>query len=265
MLAGLHHRDGIKVWACLRTQQMKASLHMSKSGPRDRLRARYDELWSETIGRIRAGRVELDPALEVRVPDQRRGLTVIARPSPAVRQRVAEFLRELRHLEPDHYYYTAPEFHLTVLSLFTATVNPEPFFAQKEHYISAVGSASQKAAPISIEFNGVTASPGTVMIQGFFDNDALNDLRDALRSQLRVRGLAEGVDRRYRLEFDHMTVARFRAPLVESERFATVLEQARGRSFGVTTVRSLSLVENDWYMSHRVTETVKRYRLPHSA
>jgi 2'-5' RNA ligase len=103
------------------------------------------------------------------------------------------------------------------------------------------------------------------MIQGFFDNDALNDLRDALRSQLRVRGLAEGVDRRYRLEFDHMTVARFRAPLVESERFATVLEQARGRSFGVTTVRSLSLVENDWYMSHRVTETVKRYRLPHSA
>jgi 2'-5' RNA ligase len=174
------------------------------------------------------------------------------------------FLRELRQLEPDQYYYTASEFHITVLSLFTATVNHGPFFAQRECYISAVDSALGTVAPIRIQFEGVTASPGTVMIQGFFDNDALNDLRDALRCQLRVRSLSEGVDRRYRLESAHMTVARFRAPLVDGTRFATVLEQARGRSFGSTTVKNLSLVENDWYMSRGVTETVKRYRLLHS-
>jgi len=139
---------------------------MLQSGTRDRLRTRYDQLWSETIGRIRAGKVE-----------------------------------------------------------------------------------------------GVTASPGTVMIQGFFENEELNDLRDALRRQLGMRGLGAGVDQRYRLESAHMTVARFRAPLCDSERFATVLEQARQRSFGATTVRNLSLVESDWYMSHGATETVKRYRL----
>jgi hypothetical protein len=124
-----------------------------------------------------------------------------------------------------------------------------------------VDSSLKKIAPIRLAFEGVTASAGTVMIQGFFENSALNDLRDALRSQLRVCGLASGLDQRYRLETAHMTVIRFRAPLCDGERFATSLEMARRQSFGATTVRNLSLVKNDWYMSHRATETVKRYRL----
>jgi 2'-5' RNA ligase len=174
---------------------------------------------------------------------------------------VAAFLRELRDLEPEQHYYTPSEFHLTVLSLFTATVNHKPFFAQAEQYVSAVDSALRKVAPIRIEFEGITVSPSTVMIQGFFENDALNDLRDSLRSQLRVRGLAEGLDRRYRLETAHMTVARFRSPLRDSGRFAAALERARRRPFGAIRITGLSLVKNDWYMTHQVLETVKRYRL----
>jgi 2'-5' RNA ligase len=256
-----------------RLQTVKAFSNTSKRGSggmlqsaaRDRLRARYDQWWSEAVGKIRAGKVESDPVLEARVQDRRRGLTVIARPTPAVRQRAAMFLGQLRQIEPAQYYYTSSEFHLTVLSLFTATAKHEPFFAKTEQYVSAVDSVLRKVAPFRIEFEGVTASPGTVMIQGFFETDALNDLRDALRSQLKLRGLADGVDRRYRLESAHVTVARFRAPLRESERFAAVLEQVRQRSFGATTVRNLSLVKNDWYMSHRVTETLKRYRLARTA
>jgi 2'-5' RNA ligase len=238
---------------------------MLQSAACDRLKARYDQLWLETIGKIRAGRVESDPVLESRVQDQRRGLTVVTRPVPAVRRRVAAFLSQLRRIEPAQYYYSPSEFHLTILSLFTATVEHEPFFAQTERYISAVDSALRKVPPIRIEFKGVTASPGTVMIQGFIETDALNDVRDALRSQLKALGLADGVDRRYRLESAHMTVARFRAPLCEGKRFAAVLEMARGHSFGAFTIRRLSLVKNDWYMSHRVTETVKRYFLPRTA
>ena len=236
-----------------------------QNAARDRLRMRYDLLWSGTIERIRTGKVELDPVLKAQAQDQRRGLTVIARPSLAVRKRVAVFLRQLRRIEPAQYYYTPAEFHITILSLFTATVKHEAFFSQTEQYISAVDSALRKVPPIRIELKGVTASPGTVMIQGFFETDALNDVRDVLRNQLRARGLADGVDRRYRLESAHVTVARFRAPLFESKRFAAVLELARGRSFGTFTMSRLSMVKNDWYMSHRVTETVKRYRLPRAA
>ena len=238
---------------------------MHENAVRDGQRARYDQLWSESIGGIRSGKVALDPVLKARVQDQRRGLTLIARPSPAVQKRVVVFLRELRRLEPAQHYYAPSEFHLTILSLFTATVNHRPFFAQTENYISAVDSALREVPPIRIEFKGTTVSPATVMIQGFFENHSLNNLRDVLRSQLRRRGLAEGVDQRYRLESAHMTIARFCVPLRESDRFAATLELARVRSFGMTTIKSLSLVENDWYMSRHVTKTVKRYRLTRKA
>jgi len=178
---------------------------------------------------------------------------------------VTEFLRELRKLEPEQHYYTASEFHVTILTLFTATVNPGTFLAKKRNYLYVVDAALRKVRPIRIEFEGVTASPGALMIQGFFEDEALNDLRDSLRNQLRMRGLGEGLDQRYRLKAAHMTVARFRAPLGEGGRFAACLEEARQRPFGATTVKSLSLVKNDWYMSRRVTETLKRYRLTQSA
>lgn len=228
---------------------------------RKRVEECYNHLWSASIGLVRAGQLELDPVLMAGETDYRRGLTVITRPSPAVRRRVALFIRQLQELEPDQYYYAPSELHLTILSLFTATVDHEPFFAQKDRYVRAVDAALRHVAPFRIDFEGVTVSPSTVMIQGFFDTGGLNDLRDALRGQLRRRGLARELDRRYRLETAHMTVARFRAPLRDSERFVGALEQARRRSFGPLRITTLSLVRNDWYMTQRATEIVSRYHL----
>jgi 2'-5' RNA ligase len=176
-----------------------------------------------------------------------------------VRQAVTSLLRELRKLEPDQYYYTGSEFHITVLSLFTVTLNFEPSFAQKVHYLDAADAALNRARPIEIMFEGITASPSAIMISGFFETDELNKVRDNLRRELRLRGLAKGLDERYKLETAHMTVVRFRAPLGDPERFARALVRAQKRPFGSTTIRSLAVVENDWYMSHRTTVPLKRY------
>lgn len=228
---------------------------------RDRLRQRYDQMWSAAIGKIRSGKIELDPVLAARSGDARRGLTLVARPSAPVRQCVRAFVRRMRQIEPDQYYYSASEFHVTILSLFTATVNHALFFAKQDRYVAAVETALKKAQPLTIRFDGVTVSPGTVMIQGFFEDDALNELREILREQLRNRVLGAGVDERYRLETAHMTVARFRAPLQDGHRFAMMLQKARARRFGTTIVRNLSLVTNDWYLSRHGTQVLKRYRL----
>lgn len=226
-----------------------------------RLREHYGRLWSAAIGKIRAGKTETDASLAARTVDRRRGMTLIARPSANVRNKVLTFLRELRRLEPEQYYYVAADLHITILSLFTATLEHERFFVHADKYVSAVDAALRKVGPIQVEFTGVTASPGAIMLQGFFDDDTLNDLRDALRRQLRIRRLTQGLDVRYRLETAHMTMARFRAPLRNRETLASALERARRRAFGATSITNLSLVKNDWYMTHKTLETIKRYRL----
>lgn len=159
---------------------------------RDELRARYDRLWSQSIDRIASGQIDLDPVLKSGVPDQRRGLTLIIRPSAAVRRSVADFLAELRTLAPGQYYYSASELHVTVLSLFTAAINSAPLLAQTQEYAAAVEVTLAHDAPMRIDFEGVTASSGTVMIQGFPTNDSLNEMRDKLRAELRDRGWVPG-------------------------------------------------------------------------
>lgn len=226
-----------------------------------RLRRIYDGMWSAASKKIRAGKVEIDPVLAARVPDRRRGLALMVRPSLDTRRRVMTFLRELRRLEPDQHYYAPTELHLTILSPFTTTLNHRPFFARLKKYISAVDATLRRARPMRIEFRGITASSGAILIQGFFADNALNDLRDELRRELRARGLTAGLDTRYRLETAHLTVARFRAPLRDPKKFAAALARVRGRSFGSTTIRNPALVKTDWYMSHQTVKTVKRYCL----
>ena len=225
------------------------------------MRLRYDEMWSAAIGRIRSGQIDVDPVLAAQAGDARRGLTVVARPSAPVRRDAQAFVRQMWRIAPDQYYYSASDLHVTILSLFTATINHTPFFAERDHYISAVNAALKNAQSLVLKFEGVTVSPGTVMIQGFFENNALNDLRDYLRNELGTWGLGVGVDERYRLETAHMTVARFRAPLRDGYRFAMMLEKNRTRRFGTSIVRNLSLVANDWYLSRHSTEVLERYRL----
>jgi 2'-5' RNA ligase len=228
---------------------------------RHRVQTLYDQMWEAAIGKVRANQTELDPILAAGKIDHRRGMTLIARPSAVVRKKVAALLRGLRRLEPNQYYSSPLDFHLTVLSLFAVTADFRPFFARSKDYIAAVDAALRSVRPIPIEFSGITVSPAAILIQGFPETEALNDLRDQLRHELRRRDLTAGLDVRYRLVTAHLTVGRFKSRLHDSGKLAEVLAGLREKSFGATSIRNLALVKNDWYMSHRTLQTVKRYRL----
>lgn len=233
----------------------------TQSKDQDQLRAHYTQLWETGIERIRTGNVEVDPVLAGSGADLRRGLSLMFRPSSVVQRRVLAFLNQLRQFEPSQYYYAPSEMHVTFLSLFTATVNHAKYFAQASQYREAVDCVVPKVAPFEIEFCGISASPGAVMLQGFFKNGVLNDGRDCLRAELRSRGLGEALDTRYRLTSAHMTVLRFRQPLRDGKAFAERLEAYRDFDFGKTRAGMLHLVKNDWYMSDGSIEELKRYRL----
>ncbi len=221
----------------------------------------YGEMFSSSAARILAGDLEIDAVLAGRESDHRRGMTLIARPSPNVRARACTLIEGLRVLEPDQYYYPPTDFHITVLPMFTATPQPGRFAAKSDAYEAVVAKVLKARAPIRVEFRGVTLSRAAVLIQGFPENGALNDLRENLRQKLRECGLGGTMDGRYKLQTAHMTVARFRAPLRNSDAFVNQLEAQRDRAFGTTSFRSFHLVMNDWYMRYRTLKRVKRYDL----
>jgi len=68
-------------------------------------------------------------------------------------------------------------------------------------------------------------------------------------------------DRRYRLETAHITVARFRPDCVTASVWSHASSAPGHRPFRATIVRSVSLVETDWYMTRQTARTLKRYRL----
>ena len=225
------------------------------------LQERYMGLWKGAIGDVREGRVTIDPLLASREPDQRRCITLLARPAADLQRSVTEFLNELRALDPEQYYYDPSELHVTVLSLFTATREHERYLERYAEYLAAVKAALAGGHAWAIEFTGVTLTREAIMIQGFPEGTGLNELREALRNELRARNLTEGLDSRYILQTAHMTVVRFRTPLRNSAAYSGVLEQCRDRSFGRMEVRELSLVQNDWYLSQASVKLLERFQL----
>jgi 2'-5' RNA ligase len=228
---------------------------------REALAARYDALWEDAAPAVRAGDVTLDPWVMQKDADARRGLTLLARPDAEVLQRLDPFLDVLRSEEPEQYYQPAADVHLTVLSLFGATADPAPHLARLAEYRAAAAEALADAPAFAVEIEGVTLSRGAVMAQGFPRDGKLELVRERLRAGLAARGLADGVDQRYRLRTAHLTLVRFAAPLRRPERFVAMLADARRRAFGKMDVRRMELVVGDWYQSADRTRVVDAHPL----
>lgn len=213
------------------------------------LQDQYDKMWLAAETAFAAGAPSLDPHLPGKANDDRRGATLLIRPSAAVAAAVGRTLAELRRLEPDQYYYAPEALHVTVLSLFTGTSDPEPYLAQLPLYRRAIDRALAASAPFTLHFDGLTASPAALLVQGYPLGPELERLRAALRSAIDDVGLGHNLDRRYRITTAHMTAVRFCRPLKDPRRFVTALQSLRRRDFGSSPVTEIHLVENDWYMS----------------
>lgn len=212
-----------------------------------RLEAHYEAMWTGAIGALAAGDIDCDSRLSLG-PDPRRGLTLIARPGPALAARFDALLDRLCAVEPRQYRHPVADMHVTVLSLFTVTDDPGPSLAHLEDYRAAV-HAALAGEGFTIDFDGITLSRGAVLARGFPRGPGLETLRERLRGELRARGLAASLDQRYRLVTAHATLLRFAAPLAQPARLAALLEALRDEPLGEMWVDRLELVINDWYMS----------------
>lgn len=221
----------------------------------------YEKLWMQATAALDRGQPELDPRLFDKAGDLRRAVTLVLRPSPAVCGGVRKFLDLLEREFPEQHYYRSEEIHVTVASV---VVGSESWRKEIRHLAACralIGQVLARRQAFTIRFQGVTASPGCVLIQGFPADDGLSEIREELHKAFERAGFAGMLDRRYRPVAAHLTVARFRDPRSDWRRLASMLRENRCREFGETEVGSLQLIWGDWYASADVVRLLREYPL----
>ncbi len=221
----------------------------------------YARLWDEAQAAFAAGSVRTDPALADRDSDRRRGLTLLLRPVPPVRERITALIAELDAIAPGQHGYRADALHVTVLSLVSASETVRLEAIPLDAYRALLADFCAGEAPLSVHFTGVCASADSVFVCGSSDGDALNALRDRLRARLEQAGLDGVMERRYRSVTTHATILRYRTIPPDLPRLAAFLAAQRARDLGAFRVDTLELTFNDWFMSPDRLQTLGRYAL----
>jgi 2'-5' RNA ligase len=218
-------------------------------------------MWQEGWSALQAGQLACDALAFNKGQDRRRGLSLVARLSPGVVQRIGLLLETLRAIEPEQYYYPASDIHVTVLSLLTAAEHNQEQLAQAGAFIPAVEAALSGVRAFRLETVGVTLTATAVLAQGFPEADALQPIRERIRAGLRAQGLGGGLDRRYHQRAAHHTIMRFAAPLQSAERFEQAMTAYREYPFGSSTIAGIDLAIHDWYLSADRLQILKTYVL----
>ncbi|WP_321991329.1 hypothetical protein [Marispirochaeta aestuarii] len=221
----------------------------------------YDNLYSDSVRAIRSGEYTTDTMIDS-PNDTRRGISLIFRPSSAVRKEISRFLYTLQQLDPNQYYYPESDMHVTILSIVSCYPEFNVASIDIPVYINLLQKALSGAKGFTLHFRGLTASPSCVMIRGFPENTILNDLRNTLRSIFKTSSLEHSIDKRYELQTAHSTVLRFKERLFDIPKFLETLESYKDFYFGSCTVDSLEFVVNDWYLRERNTEKLFGFTLP---
>lgn len=220
----------------------------------------YHNLYTESIAKIRDEGVVTDELLDDSL-DDRRGITLLVRPGEEVKERIRGWLEMLQKAEPEQYYYPTSDLHITLLSVISCYSGFHPEQIDLPSYNRLIRESLAGEDSFSIRMKGITASPSGVMVQGFSENDRLNELRENLRKQFGKSELQQSIDKRYVLQTAHSTVIRFRKPLQHKNAFLDKMEQFRDFDFGTFQVKEIELVANDWYLRKENGSTLSRFPL----
>ncbi|GAB3536057.1 hypothetical protein GCM10027443_25810 [Pontibacter brevis] len=224
------------------------------------LEKHYNQLWASSLKEFKAGNFELDLLIDAG-NDTRFGITLLFRPGQEVQNRIRQFLLELQQMEPEQYYYPDSDLHVTVMSVISCHTGFSLANIRVEEYIQLIQQTVQDFSSLQLHFRGVTASPSSLLVQGFPEADQLNKLRNRLRLGFRKTSLQQTLDSRYVLQTAHCTVVRFKAPLRNAAAFLEKVQQYRNCDFGSAEVNELELVYNDWYQQQAKVQVLGRFNL----
>jgi 2'-5' RNA ligase len=220
----------------------------------------YNNLYKNSVLKIASENYEIDNLIDSSL-DNRFGITLLTRPCRQVKNRIQEFLSDLKAIEPDQYYYRDSDIHVTVMSIITCYEGFDLSQIVLTDYVEIIKKSISTHKRFDIEFKGITASASGIMIQGFPKDDTLNSIRDDLRTNFKNSNLEQTIDKRYSIQTAHSTVVRFSQELTRVKEFVEVLDHYRNYDFGSFTVNSLELVYNDWYQRKEHVKELYRFEI----
>lgn len=178
----------------------------------------YKKLYHESINKISSDNYHIDTLIDSK-NDRRFGLTLIIRPSNEIKKKIQNFLKNFKEIEPNQYYYPNSDIHITVMSIISCYSDFDMSKIDVQKYIDLTEKCLLKGIDLNITFKGITASPSGVMVQGFMNNNELNDIRNRLRKEFKNSNVEQSLDKRYLIQTAHSTIIRFRKELSQKEEF----------------------------------------------
>jgi 2'-5' RNA ligase len=223
------------------------------------LKQHYTALYNESIEKIVTNTYQIDNQIDS-LSDRRLGITLLIRPDSQTKKNIQDFLDELKQIDPDQYYYPSSDIHITVLSIISCYDGFDLETISIPDYVAIIEKSLVGIQDVAINFQGITASPSAIMLQGFTNSNSLDDLRNNLRTNFTNSGLEESIDKRYSINTAHSTVARFRKEISDKEKLIAVLEKYRNFDFGKFKVEKYHLVYNDWYQREQFVKELHEFQ-----
>lgn len=218
----------------------------------------YDKMWKSARLQFESGKCEMDSLIDDN-EDQRRGITLLARLEDLLSAEISNFQRELKEVESTQYFQPITDLHLTILSIISCYAGFRLDQIVPEEYQRIIEACLP--VPFTIRFEGITASPSGILIQGFPQNNTLDQLRDGLRIAFKNSNLQHSIDSRYKINTAHLTMMRFKKPLTNPEVFVKLLDKYRAHLFGTMEINHLNLVFNDWYQRTEKVQELATFEL----
>ncbi|MCX2680408.1 mutarotase [Galbibacter sp. EGI 63066] len=210
------------------------------------LKEHYRKLYNESINKISSDKYEIDNLIDSKF-DQRFGITLLIRPSDEIKENIQKLLNELKTVEPNQYYYLNSDIHITIMSIISCYEGFDIKKIELPKYIELIKKCLPANQNLNIQFKGLTASDSCIMLQGFMDNDVLNEIRNKLRVEFKNSRLEQSLDKRYPIQTAHSTIVRFRKRFEQKGDFLKIIDKYSNHDFGSFEVKKLEFVYNDWY------------------
>lgn len=225
-----------------------------------RLKKHYEELYNASIIKIENGNYKTDSLIDL-PNDNRFGITLLIRPPENIKDNIQFFIEELKQIDNAQYYYPNTDIHITVMSIISCYDGFKLEQISVSDYKKLIYQSIREHNKFKIEFQGITASDSSIMLQGFPENETLHNIREKLRLNFKESDLEQSIDKRYTIQTAHSTIVRFRNKIQNKKKFIKVVQKFKNQDFGSFEVKELELVFNDWYQRKKYTKPLEKFKL----